>query len=623
MQRLFRRNSRPPNGRGRKPASWTAWEIVLIVISLLLIVFPLYAEAYRWANPLIAPAAQRETDTPVGSPLPTNTPGIPTDTPRPTTTPIGPTNTPPPTITPFTVTPGTVTTTPATDTPTVTPSSSTNTPTNTPQPTAAPTNTPQPTFVGAPPLSVVKVASVASAGLGQQFSYSLSIFSNSATPSTIQVRDDIDPKLQIVGTPTASNGSCSVSGNRVSCTVTAQAGQPASITITVSVLTTATPGSTAVNQATAIDDQNNTGSSDQVVVEITNPVTPPTNTPGPTSTGPSATPIPPSTNTPVGPTNTPGGPTNTPAPTSGPRTPAPTSPPRTPAPNPTSPPGTRPTNVPQPPLPPTPRPGQPLPTTRPGQSLPPTPRPGAATATSRAITTSGPTASATPAGTPTLAPAVPGLFFRMASDWGSAFPGQEVNYVIAASNIRSSGAMRDVQISSELPANLQILDAKADRGGDPTVSGNTVSLKLSALNPGEGVEIAIKTRIKDTVAIGTQIVSQAELTFTGLDLTAHSNIVTVLVVGAQAQTPTLTATPTPAATLTASLSPTVTPTATLTAIPTATGAPASGAAAGAAPPTGSAPLPNTSAGVPFLGILMLGMTLMLRTVRVHREQTRI
>src|SRR5262245_1005081 len=62
MHRLFRRNKQPPPVRGRGPARWTAWEGGLIVISLLLIVFPLYAEAYRWINPSVVPAAQRETE---------------------------------------------------------------------------------------------------------------------------------------------------------------------------------------------------------------------------------------------------------------------------------------------------------------------------------------------------------------------------------------------------------------------------------------------------------------------------------------------------------------------------------------------------------------------------------
>src|SRR3954454_12225286 len=55
MQRFVRRKNRPQPGRG--PARWTGWEIALMALILLLIVFPLYAEGYRWLNPLIVPAA--------------------------------------------------------------------------------------------------------------------------------------------------------------------------------------------------------------------------------------------------------------------------------------------------------------------------------------------------------------------------------------------------------------------------------------------------------------------------------------------------------------------------------------------------------------------------------------
>src|SRR5262245_13755139 len=112
MHRLFRLNSQPSRGRRPGPARWTPWEIGLIVLSLLLIAFPLYAEVYQWVYPRIAPAApleQRVTQTsppgtgqpaPTNTPQPTNTPGGPTNTPQPTNTPVGPTNTPQPTNTP-------------------------------------------------------------------------------------------------------------------------------------------------------------------------------------------------------------------------------------------------------------------------------------------------------------------------------------------------------------------------------------------------------------------------------------------------------------------------------------------------------------------------------------------
>lgn len=285
-----------------------------------------------------------------------------------------------------------------------------------------------------------------------------------------------------------------------------------------------------------------------------------------------------------------------------------------------------PTTPPQPPLPPTPRPGQPAPTARPRTAVP---------QPARTVTPDTRTATSTP-GTPSLPTPEAGLFFRMNSDWGSAFAGQEVIYVIAVRNTRAGGAMRNLQITSDLPANLEILQDSADRG-DPMVVGNQVTLKLDALQPNEGVEIAIKTRIKDDVADGTRIVSQAELTFDGLALPAHSNIVTVLVVAlaqiqAQPQVPAgpvlqataaITATATAAPTQTSTTAPT-TAAPTQTTVPTATVAPATATTvAGAAPKPGSPALPSTSSGVPIFGFALLGMTLMVRTVRVHRAQSRI
>ncbi|MFL5805225.1 MAG: hypothetical protein ACJ8CR_26225, partial [Roseiflexaceae bacterium] len=102
MYRLFRRKRQPPSGRRPGPARWTVWEIGLIVLSLVLIAFPLYIQAYQWLYPPLAPAAEllqpriTQTNTPSGPA--TNTPVTP-----PTNTPGGAaTNTPvtPPTNTP-------------------------------------------------------------------------------------------------------------------------------------------------------------------------------------------------------------------------------------------------------------------------------------------------------------------------------------------------------------------------------------------------------------------------------------------------------------------------------------------------------------------------------------------
>src|SRR5206468_1059393 len=158
MQRFVRRKNRPQPGRG--PARWTGWEIALMALSVLLIVFPLYAEGYRWLNPQTVPAApllQRATFTSVAT-SPTATTGTaPTAT---ATATAGPS--PTPTATATTGTAPTATATPTQGTP-VAP---TNTPTNGPSPTATATLTPLP---NEPPLRLDKAASASSVQIGQKF----------------------------------------------------------------------------------------------------------------------------------------------------------------------------------------------------------------------------------------------------------------------------------------------------------------------------------------------------------------------------------------------------------------------------------------------------------------------
>ena len=77
------------------------------------------------------------------------------------------------------------------------------------------------------------------------------------------------------------------------------------------------------------------------------------------------------------------------------------------------------------------------------------------------------------------------------------------------------------------------------------------------------------------------------------------------------------------------LVPSDTPSAVPTAVPSATSTPlvvssqsqSQNPAGGAV--VAAAPLPATSQGIPISGILLLGLTLLLRTVRIHRAQSRI
>ncbi|MCX7792154.1 MAG: hypothetical protein N2378_16085 [Chloroflexaceae bacterium] len=662
-------------GRGRAPARWTKLELVLILLSVVMIAFPLYAGAMRFVFPPPAPAQESTPEAPTVDPaLPPTT--VPTDTPRPTDTlvplptdtqaptptdtggpqqivtatsiPTPPTNTPEPTSTVGTVTPtntvGTATPTVGTATPTST--VGTATPTNTVGPgtptTVAPTNTPAP-VTG---VRVFKVASVSEAAPGQQFSYSVAVVTDSTANQQVTMEDAISGELEVLSA-SSSSGNCNV-GQTVQCTLTINDTNPATVTIQVRVRATVAAGTSIANSATAGGQ-----SSGRVVVRVSGaPVASPT--PG----GPTVTPGGP-TVTPGGPTVTPGGPTVTPGgPTVTPGGPTPTSP----GVPPTSPPG--PEQPPQPPsgeqepeppaatqpppAPPAPPPPPPvvipeLPTEPPTVVLAPTSRPvvrpTAAVRPTRAPL--GPTntpAPLVPLGTSTAAPvATPGVttdvFFRLASDWGSAYPGQQVNYTLVVRNTRPPAAdgantLRNVTVRSALPANLEVLGARADRGVDPTVSGNDVNYTLDQLQPGEGVEITIPTRIRPDVTAGTLIVVQGQLSYNGLSpAPLFSNIVSVQVVGA-AQPPTAPiaqqVTPT-----TAPYPPPRSPTVarTVTAGPTATSAPTATPlptiATVAPPPPPPAPLPETSAGVPLLGFMLLGGTLLTRTIRLHRARSRL
>jgi uncharacterized repeat protein (TIGR01451 family) len=229
------------------------------------------------------------------------------------------------------------------------------------------------------------------------------------------------------------------------------------------------------------------------------------------------------------------------------------------------------------------------------------------------------------------------VFFFMGSDWGSAFTGQEINYDIVFQNTRASGVVNNLAIISALPENLTFVSAVAGYGPDlntltsvdPRVLGSEISLRLDELNGGQWVKISIKTKVKDAVATGARIVSQAEATWDGLALPVRTKPVYVLIVGSelgpslpliQGGTPSVTAVPTGTAL------PTATATTAPTAVPSAT--PTFQAAVSVGPPivsagAAAAPLPATSQGIPISGVLLLGLTLLLRTVRLHRAQSRI
>jgi len=649
-----------PSGRGRGPAPWTIWELMAITVSILMIVVPLIVEGLNWIQPPVAPAQglmeatgptiELEQRPPTFTPVPTSTPTSGTatpDTPTPVTptvdtpTPVTPTADTPTPVTPTADTPTPVTSTPVTptvDTPTpvtptpVTPTAVTPTPiTTTPIPTFTPSPTPGAT-------RVTKVASLTTVSIGQDFSYSLSVTTQSDTPITLTLRDVLDSNLELLSV-SAFGGTC-FSGQTILCTLNVSRFNPASVTLQVRVRPSASEGSNIPNQAVLEQGSQQVGVSNVVTVRVLGSVPPTaqiTNTPTQveTDTPTPVTPIvvtvtPITTVTPVA-TNTPvASPVpSTPRPTSPPqpRPPEPPPPPTAPLPAPTEPPVVLPT---EPPLP------TPVVTVAPRPTATPRPRPPASP-------TRTPTPEVSPTPTEPPAPAVFGesdLLLRLTSDWGSAYADQDIVFTIVLGNTHPTQTVSAVNVRSVMPSNLRILSASASRGTDPTINGQTVSYVAPDLAPGERIEINIATRIRPNVATGTLLVVQAQATYRELNRPVFSNISTVLVVGEQqAATATATLAPIISPTFTATTV-TVTSTPTASAVPTATvttgttGVVLGGGTSATATPSvaspvaggqtgGTAPLPNTSAGIPFLGVLLLGATLLTRTIRLHRARERI
>jgi hypothetical protein len=623
--------------------------------------------------------------TPVGE-----TPTTPTTGETPTT-PVGETPTTPTTgETPTTPTTGETPTTPVGETPTTPVGETPTTPVGeTPtEPVGETPTTPvagTPTTGVNPALTISKSASVDTARPGQEVDFTLNVQTTSTDEIQVEVTDNVPTVFRVMGAASPSgSGTCNVSGNNIVCGITVAANRPATLTIRAMVDTNAAQGA-VTNTASAAG--NGQSSSDSVSVNIagTAVTTGPT-TPGQPTTDPGQ---------PGQPTSDPGQPGQ---PTTDPGQPGqPTStqrPDRPDRPNssddddddddddertavPTVPPpgqgGTNPTPTldsvapsdgiaiplfpatptaqppvaPQAPAPPAPAPQAPAPT----RAQAPAPQvqpqqeqvqPQQEAQPSEATTEPNitPTATASAAVVPTPESAIR---FRIDSDWGSAFAGQEVFFTIVVGNPADAQALRDVTISSQIARNLEVLAADSSAANDPAIGAdNLVTLQLDRIGAGQTVEIVIQTRVRNDVAPDTTIVNQAQLLYAGRDRPLLSNVIPLLVVGdsagsqagatpsatpsGQASTAATAATPTvgtaqTATTATASVQPTsgtAQATTTQQAAPTPTPTPL---VAGGG--TEIAPLPATSTGVPLMGFALFGLTLLVRTMRLHRARGRI
>ena len=338
-------SSKRTYGRGarRQRARWTAWELVLLAISVIMIGSPLFAAGYALLLPSVVPAQEAPTQTaaPRLTPNPDGATAVPTATepiPTSTTAPTVAAPTTAPTVAAPTATrppcgsgagyPGPCPTTPGqTAGPTAPPQ--TAGPTAPPQ-TAGPTAPPQPT---APPTNELAISvdalSTVGGGIstilsGDTFNYYIRVAHDVAQAVEVKVSDTFPGEVQAQSVLNVVGGACNLNGNALSCTFTPGIGQPASALIQVRA-GTLTPGSTVVNTASASVNGGNARASDSNTLRVPGTAPAPTEVP-PTAVPPTAVPptaIPPTEVPPtaVPPTEVPPPPAEEPAPA--PRAPRP------------------------------------------------------------------------------------------------------------------------------------------------------------------------------------------------------------------------------------------------------------------------------------------------------------
>jgi hypothetical protein len=165
--------------------------------------------------------------------------------------------------------------------------------------------------------------------------------------------------------------------------------------------------------------------------------------------------------------------------------------------------------------------------------------------------------------------------------------------------------LADVVLVDELNDSLELLGAQST-GMDVSRDGQKIKATRQHMAPGESAQVVLSVRVRQETSLET-IRNQASLRYAGLAEPIFSIVVEVKVVRTAAPTAAPEETPQLAA--------------------TAVAAPAGKGAD--APPQSEpadlgAQLPNTSGGsLPLSGILLLGLTLLIRSVRTHRARVRI
>jgi glycine/D-amino acid oxidase-like deaminating enzyme len=174
--------------------------------------------------------------------------------------------------------------------------------------------------------------------------------------------------------------------------------------------------------------------------------------------------------------------------------------------------------------------------------------------------------------------------------------------------MRNIQPLNNVVITDDINPAFEVLEASGN-GLTVKTNGQKVEATRAVLAGGEEVKVTIKVRARPSDVLPVTISNQATLLYTGLPLNVFSNIVDITVAAKNA--PTATAAP--------------------TRVPTNTPLAGPGSAGGTPPdvPQPAKPedlgknLPQTSGGVPLFGFVLLGLTLLLHSIRVHRSRVRI
>jgi peptidoglycan hydrolase-like protein with peptidoglycan-binding domain len=144
-------------------------------------------------------------------------------------------------------------------------------------------------------------------------------------------------------------------------------------------------------------------------------------------------------------------------------------------------------------------------------------------------------------------------------------------------------------------------------------SGRRIEASRDELAPGDAAVIVIGARVRDGIDLPT-ITNQASVRYNGAANVIYSNITEVRVLGVQSAQPTATTAPSPGTTTTAVSTPAPAPTTGNGQVPAV--APSATPTSDTTAPAGlGTQLPTTSGGAPLSGITLLGLTLLLYTVR--------